>query len=240
MFNNTYNRILKELTYKSRLDLQKTSKSILKKGTNSKLTKSEKDLINKIDNHIIRNHYHSFINREMVLEWCSKLFESSIYEVLSQQFIKDATKQSVSEKAQIKCMKENGFNIVKMSACGKNSLRFDENSQNLIHIKIEGLTSRSFDYKREYDGVVEYFLGKVVSHQGGHQNTVKSEIVDFLRRSNSYLKFNDNSNLVFTALVDGNSLTKIDLENYNKYTSSRVRLMNCDNYVPYKNTNTSM
>jgi len=52
MFNDTYKSIIKELTRKSRRELQRLSVSILKKGLHSKLTKTEKELINKINNFI--------------------------------------------------------------------------------------------------------------------------------------------------------------------------------------------
>jgi hypothetical protein len=225
---------MKELTHNGRDELQRMSESILRKGINSeKLTKSEINLINKTKNHIERSHYTSNVTPEMLLVYCSKLYEDPKFEILSQQFVKDATKQSASEKAQLKCMEENGFKMVKMSASGKNSLRFDGKNEYLIPYKIEGVTSRSFDYSLKYSGITEFFLGKVVEGQGGHQNQVKSEIVNFLIRSNSYLVNNSESNLIFTALVDGGSLRKKDINEYKKYTSKKVRLMSCDNYKPY-------
>ena len=68
---------------------------------------------------------------------------------------------------------------------------------------------------------------------GGKYFYTISEIVNFLIRSNSYLVNNSESNLIFTALVDGGSLRKKDINEYKKYTSKKVRLMSCDNYKPY-------
>ena len=235
MFNDTYKSIVKELTRKSRRELQRLSVSILKKGLHSKLTKTEKELINKIDNFIGRSYFEKGFEwtTKEILELCTELLTCKKCQMSAQQFVKDATKQSASEKAQIAHMKLRGFEIFKMSASGKNSIRFNEKSNILVPDKIEGETSRSFDYVRKYDGVTEYFLGKVVFSQGGHQNGVKSEVIDFLVRSKKYLQENPDSMLIFTALVDGDSLTNDDYENYKKYTSKKVRLMNCDNYEQF-------
>ena len=54
-----------------------------------------------------------------------------------------------------------------------------------------------------------------------------------MSRSKKYLQENPDSMLIFTALVDGDSLTNDDYENYKKYTSEKVRLMNCDNYEQF-------
>ena len=235
MFNNTYKSIIKELTRKSRRELQRLSVSILKKGLHSKLTKTEKELINKINNFIGRSYFEKDFEwtTKEILELCTELLTCKKCQMSAQQFVKDATKQSASEKAQIAHMKLRGFEIFKMSASGKNSIRFNEKSNILVPDKIEGETSRSFDYVRKYDGVTEYFLGKVVFSQGGHQNGVKSEVIDFLVRSKKYLQENPDSMLIFTALVDGDSLTNDDYENYKKYTLEKVRLMNCDNYEQF-------
>jgi len=235
MFNDTYKSIIKELTRKSRRELQRLSVSILKKGLHSKLTKTEKELINKINNFIGRSYFEKDFEwtTKEILELCTELLTCKKCQMSAQQFVKDATKQSASEKAQIAHMKLRGFEIFKMSASGKNSIRFNEKSNILVPDKIEGETSRSFDYVRKYDGVTEYFLGKVVFSQGGHQNGVKSEVIDFLVRSKKYLQENPDSMLIFTALVDGDSLTNDDYENYKKYTSEKVRLMNCDNYEQF-------
>ena len=192
MFNDTYKSIIKELTRKSRRELQRLSVSILKKGLHSKLTKTEKELINKINNFIGRSYFEKDFEwtTKEILELCTELLTCKKCQMSAQQFVKDATKQSASEKTQIAHMKLRGFEIFKMSASGKNSIRFNEKSNILVPDKIEGETSRSFDYVRKYDGVTEYFLGKVVFSQGGHQNGVKSEVIDFLVRSKKYLQEN--------------------------------------------------
>ena len=235
MFNDTYKSIIKELTRKSRRELQRLSVYNLKKGLHSKLTKTENELINKINNFIGRSYFEKDFEwtTKEILELCTELLTCKKCQMSAQQFVKDATKQSASEKAQIAHMKLRGFEIFKMSASGKNSIRFNEKSNILVPDKIEGETSRSFDYVRKYDGITEYFLGKVVFSQGGHQNGVKSEVIDFLVRSKKYLQENPDSMLIFTALVDGDSLTNDDYENYKKYTSEKVRLMNCDNYEQF-------
>jgi hypothetical protein len=235
MFIDIYGQILKGLTRTNRRNLCDTAKSILHKGTNYKLTKKELDLIKKIDNFIIRSHFEddSTWDRNEILILCSKLYEDKTYKLAAQSFVMAATKQSASEKAQLKCMENRGYKMKKMFSSKENSLRFNEKSTSLVKVKIEGVTSRSFDYERNYSHITEYFLGKVVFSQGGHQNGVKSEIVDFLRRGINYHKNNPNSNIIFTALVDGDSLTEKDLKNYEKYTSKKVRLMNSDSYLPF-------
>ena len=233
MFDTVYKEIKKNLTRGNRRELQRLAVSLKKKGISGKLIKGERELLKKIDNHLERNHYESNIDREMIIDWLSRLNEGPIYEFSAQQFVKDALKQSASEKAQMKCMEENGHPMSKMSASGKNSLRFDKESKSLIPTKTEGVTSRSFDYKREYNGFVEFFTGKVTYGQGGAQNGVKEEIVNFLKRAKKFLGENPDSNYVFTALVDGDAFTESDLLSYQQYTSDRIRLVSCDNYEPF-------
>jgi hypothetical protein len=235
MFNSTHQKILENLTHNSREEMVRLSLSILKKIKDEYpwYSEDEEALIHKIDSFIFRSHFkfeHSF--GEILLD-CSKSLTCKLCERASQPFVKDATRQSASEKAQMEHMMERGFPLSKMTSSGQFCVRFNESSQNFTSIKIEGKTSRSFDYKRTYDGITEYFLGKVVFSQGGHQNTVKSEIVDFLTRANLYLNNNVNSSYIFTALIDGDSLTKNDIKEYQKYCNHNVRLCNSDTYQPY-------
>lgn len=232
MFNTVYNEIKKNLTRRNRRELHLLAVSLKKKGISGKLTKGEREFLKKAYNYLERNHFESKITIEMIIDWVSRLDEGGQYEFLAQPFVKDSLKQSASEKAQMKCMEENGFPMCKMSASGKNSLRFDKESKSLIPTKTEGVTSRSFDYKREYNGFVEFFTGKVTYGQGGAQNGVKEEIVNFLKRAKKFLEKNADSNFVFTALVDGDAFTESDLLSYQQYTSDRIRLMSSDNYTP--------
>lgn len=237
MFIDIYRQVHKDLSRNNRREVVRLSVSILSKFENQKkFTKTESDLIKKIDNFIIRSHYEDDMvpTRNEILDWCSKSYESKLHMTAAQNFVMDATKQSASEKAQLKFMEQRGFPMEKMSSSGTNSLRFGNNSNSLVVVKIEGETSRSFDYMRKYVDITEYFFGKVCFSQGGHQNSVKSELVNFLKSANDYLKNNLNSNLVFTALVDGDSLTQENLNEYQKYTSKNVRLMNSDSYLPFE------
>ncbi len=233
MFNTIYNKIKETLTKKNRRELNRTAITILKKGINEKLTKNERELLKKIDNHLERSHYEMIVTRELILDKCSKIFENVDYQIACQEFLKCVIKQNASEKAQMEYMKERGFEMLKLAANGKNSLRFDEDSKTLIPTKTEGVTSRSFDYERQYHGFIEYLTGKVTFGQGGSQNGMKDEIVNFLKRAKSFLQQNTDSNYVFTALVDGDSLTESDLSSYTQFTSEKVRLMSCDNYYPF-------
>ena len=129
MFNDTYKSIVKELTRKSRRELQRLSVSILKKGLYSKLTKTEKELLNKIDNFIGRSYFEGGFEwtTKEILELCTELLTCKKCQMSAQQFVKDATKQSASEKAQIEHMKLRGFEISKMPAIReKIEARLDE------------------------------------------------------------------------------------------------------------------
>lgn len=234
MFNTTYKKILEVLTRENRRTMKRLADSILKKGVESpKLTKKEKELLEKMTNWVNRSYFDFDYTIEELLTDCSNSLTDRQSQKSSQQFVVNATRQSASEKSQIEHMKIRGFNINKIPASGPKSLRFDEQSHKLIAVKQEGITSRSFDYIREYDGFIEYLTGKVTFGQGGGQSNMKDEIVNFLKRSNKFLSQNPNSNFVFTALVDGDALTEEDKENYKTFTSDRVRLMSCDNYFEY-------
>jgi len=236
MFNTTYKKILEKLTRENRRKLKQLSDSILKKGLKSpKLLKKERDLLEKMTNWINRSYFDFDYTLEEFLIDCSNSLTDRQAQKFSQNFVVNATRQSASEKAQMEHMQKRGYKIIKLKASGKDSLRFDEQSTRLGTVKTEGITSRSFDYVREYDGIIEYFTGKVTFGQGGGQNGMKTEIVDFLNRAKKFLEQNPDCNFVFTALVDGDSLIDEEREEYKKYTSNKVRLMNCDIYEPYSN-----
>jgi hypothetical protein len=236
MFNNTYKKIHENLTRENRREMKRLADSILKKGLKSlKLTKKEGDLLEKMTNWINRSYFDFDYTLEELLFDCSNSLTDRQSQKFSQYFVVDATRQGSSEKAQMKHMENRGFEMKKLKASGKDSLRFDEQSCKLVPVKIEGVTSRSFDYVREYNGIIEYFTGKVTFGQGGGQNGMKTEIVDFLNRAQKFFEQNPDCDFVFTALVDGNSLTDEEREEYKKYTSNKVRLMNCDTYEPYSN-----
>jgi hypothetical protein len=235
MFITTYKEIIKNLTRQNRRTNVRLANSIIEKHLNGKkLTKKELELKIKIENWFERSFLESdYTVSELLFDIANSLTNRDC-EIKSQQFVINATRQSASEKSQLEHMKLRGYQMTKMSASGKNSLRFSRNSFDLVPNKTEGETSRSFDYKREYDGIVEFLTGKVTFGQGSGQNNAKSEIVDFLRRSNVFLKNNPDLNMVFTALVDGDSFTSKDLLKFAKLTSNRVRLMSSDNYIAYK------
>jgi hypothetical protein len=234
MFITTYKEIIKNLTRQNRRTNVRLANSIIEKQLNGKkLTKKELELKTKIENWFERSFLESdYTVSELLFDIANSLTNRDC-EVKSQQFVINATRQSASEKSQLEHMKLRGYQMIKMPASGKNSLRFSQNSFGLVSNKTEGETSRSFDYKRKYDGIVEFLTGKVTFGQGGGQNGTKSEIVDFLRRANVFLKKNTDSNMVFTALVDGDSFTSEDFLEFAKFTSNRVRLMSSDNYVPF-------
>jgi hypothetical protein len=235
MFIQTYQEICAGLTRSNRREIQRLSESILKKSLKfNLLTKDEIDLIHKIENYIERSFFEYEQTVEEILVDCKNCFNSSKDERLAQPFIKAATKQSASEKSQLSYMEKRGYKMEKLCASGSNCIRFDKNSCKFVSTKEEGVTSRSFDYKRRYGNTTEFFTGKVTFGQGGSQNGMKSEIVDFLKRAKIFLEKNPESNFVFTALVDGDALTQEDIHYFQIYTSEKVRLMNSDNYYPYQ------
>jgi len=228
-FTTIYNETLKELTQNNRIEIRKLAKSILQKQTSYEdRTKKEYDLLLKIQNWINRSFFEFEVTIQEILELCVN--EDKQSQITYQQFVKDAIRQSASEKAQLKAITEQGFDIRKLRASGKESLRFTLNNQSFTSVKIKGETSHSFDYLITHETHQEYCMGKVTFSQGGHQDTVKDEIIDFLKRANQYIQHNPNSNYKFTALIDGDSLLDKDIKIMKKYTNDRVRLMNCDNY----------
>jgi hypothetical protein len=234
MFQDTYKKIYQTLTRNNRRQNQKLSESILKKGiSSSKLSVKEKNLLGKLKNWIDRSCFDfDYTVEELLLDMKDSLTNRECQKS-TQAFVTAATRQSVSERAQLETMKSRGFSVEKLSAQGKKSLRFNQDSSQLNAIKTDGETSKSLDYRRSYSGFEEYFLGKVCYGQGGHQNNVKEEIIDFLKRSNSFLDQNPNSDYIFTALIDGDALSEKDMLEYNKYCSPRVRLMSCDTYESF-------
>ena len=233
-FQELYNELFIEWTQRNRREVRILAGSILKKNAlRQKLNKDEESLYYKVQMFIQRACFsQDDIDEEnlTVNGVLKQILENSF---TATTFAKDPTKQNISESAQKKHLSLKGFEIEKLSASGQNSLRFGPKNETIVPKKVEGLTSRSFDFIRQYGETVEYFLGKVCWGQGGHQNSVKDEIVKFLKSANQYLENNPNSNMVFTALVDGDAVTQENVEVYRKYTSSRVRFFNSDEYVPF-------
>jgi hypothetical protein len=227
-FKNVYLSVYEEMSTKNIQITKKIAHTILKKEC-AKLNSEEKKLYEKIKNFLERN----FLNKKYDVTNILNLLisNSKESELIICNFSKDVTKQNISEKVQLKVMSLNGVNMKKMSSSGKSSLRFSENNSSLVDKKSEGLTSRSFDYKIiKKTGSVEYVLGKVCNHQGGHQNSVKDEIIKFLRSANEYIIKNPNTQESFLALIDGDSFTVSDYEKFSRYTCGRVRVLNSDNY----------
>jgi len=226
-FDELYKDLFSEWTRRNRREAERLSKSIREKLENGKkLTKDENDLYYKVKMYCERQSFA----QEAILEILKRISDSD-YD--AGHFAKDPSKQNISEAAQKKYMGLRSYEIEKLSSSGKDSLRFCSQNKTLVAKKVEGGTSRSFDYIRKYDQTVEYFLGKVCWGQGGHQNTVKNEIVRFLKSANKFLENNPDSNMVFTALVDGDAITEENVKEYRQYTNSKVRFFNSHEYVPF-------
>lgn len=226
-FNEFYKELFSEWTQRNRTEVKRLSESIRKKlEKGKKLTKDENSLYYKVQMYCERQSF----SQEVIREILKQISES---DYVAGHFAKDPSKQNISESAQKKYMGFRSYEIEKLSASGKNSLRFCPKNKTLVWKKVEGGTSRSFDYIKEYGETVEYFLGKVCNGQGGHQNTVKNEIVKFLKSANKFLENNPDSNMVFTALVDGNAITEENVKEYRQYTNSKVRFFSSDEYVPF-------
>jgi hypothetical protein len=233
-FNELYKELFSEWTRRNRREVKRLSESIREKLENGKkLTKDENDLYYKVQMWFERASFTQEDIDEQNLSISGLLKQISDNFYLATSFSKDAAKQNISEAAQKKHMSQLGYQIEKLSSSGKNSLRFCSQNKTLVSEKVEGGTSRSFDYIKEYGETVEYFLGKVCWGQGGHQNGVKNEIVRFLKSANEFLENNPDSNMVFTALVDGDAITEENVKEYRQYTDSKVRFFNSDEYVPF-------
>lgn len=233
-FQELYNELLDEWTQRNRVEVRRLASSILKKNElDQKLNKDEKSLRYKVQMHLQRNRYSQDEIDGQNLTVLGLLTELPENHFMASTFAKDPTKQNISEAAQKKHMFLKGFEIEKLSASGQKSLRFGPKNETIVSKKVEGMTSRSFDFVRQYGETVEYFLGKVCWGQGGHQNSVKDEIVKFLKSANKFLENNPDSNMVFTALVDGNAITEENVKEYRQYTNSKVRFFSSDEYVPF-------
>jgi len=227
-FDELYKDLFSEWTRRNRREVDRLSKSIREKLENGKkLTKDENDLYHKVQMYCERQSF----TQEHISEILKAISDT---EHVAGCYAKDPSKQNISEAAQKKHMELRGCELEKLPPSGKNSLRFCPKNKTLVSKKVEGNTSRSFDYFRKYGQTVEYFLGKVCWGQGGHQNSVKDEIVKFLKSANEFLENNpEDLSKVFTVLVDGDAITENDLKEYRKYTNSRVRIFNSDEYVPF-------
>ena len=226
-FAELYKELFSEWTRRNRREAKRLSESIQKKLKNGKtFTEDENALYYKVEMYCNRQSF----TEEAIPEILKQISDSDF---VAGHFAKDPSKQNISESAQKKHMELRSHKIEKLPSSGTNSLRFCSQNKTLVSKKIEGGTSRSFDFIKEYGQTVEYFLGKVCWGQGGHQNGVKNEIVNFLKSANKFLENNPDSNMVFTALVDGDAVTYENVREYHQYTNSRVRFFNSDEYEPF-------
>jgi hypothetical protein len=201
----------------------KWSQEILNNGGIGK-TKPQKELLVKIENYIKRNYLDKVVN-DVLLDIITV---KNTYAIV--QFAIEITRQNISEKVQVEHLKSKGFNITKMG--NASAPRFSKDSTKLTYKKMEGETSRSFDYKVEKEnGYIDYGLGKTTFSQGGGQNSAKSEIVQFLNSALKYCESNPDEKVLFFALIDGDSYTKEDLLGFSKHTSEKVRVCNSDTYL---------
>jgi len=201
----------------------KWSQEILDNGGIGK-TKRQKELLVKIENYIKRNYLDKVVNDVLVDITTFK----NTYAIV--QFAIEITRQNISEKVQVEHLKSKGFKINKMG--NASAPRFSKDSTKLTYKKMEGETSRSFDYKVEKEnGYIDYGLGKTTFSQGGGQNSTKSEIVQFLNSALKYCESNPDEKISFFALIDGDSYTKEDLLGFSKHTSEKVRVCNSDTYL---------
>jgi hypothetical protein len=201
----------------------KWAQEILKNGGVGK-TDPQKKLLVKIENYIKRHYLDKTVN-DVLVDITSN---QNTYAVI--QFSIEITRQNISEKVQVKHLKDKGFKITKMG--NASAPRFSKDSTKLTYEKMEGETSRSFDYKVEKEnGYIDYGLGKTTFSQGGGQNSSKSEIVQFLNSALKYCESNPDEKVSFFVLIDGDSYTKEDLLGFSKHTSEKVRVCNSDNYL---------
>jgi hypothetical protein len=201
----------------------KWAQEILKNGGIGK-TEKQKNLLVKIENYIKKHYLDKSVN-DVLIDITST---ENTYAIV--QFAIEITRQNISEKVQVEHLKSKGFNITKMG--NASAPRFSEDSTKLTYKKMEGETSRSFDYKVE-NRYIDYGLGKTTFSQGGGQNGSKSEIVQFLKSALKYCESNPDEKVSFFVLIDGDSYTKEDLLGFLKHTSEKVRVYNSDNYIPY-------
>jgi hypothetical protein len=192
----------------------------------------QRNLISKVKRHVeltqkIENWIKKYYSEKNLVDVLNSIVSGDEYSISI--FAIEITRQNISEKVQKKHLEEKGYKVKKLNA--SKGPRFSKDKLSIVFKKSEGLTSRSFDYQIDKNqGWVDYVLGKTTFNQGGGQNGAKTEIVQFLTAANQFCIANPNTKILFTALLDGDSYTKEDFEQYSQYCSERVRVFTSDTY----------
>ena len=187
------------------------------KGKRKFPCKEQRDLQRKVENHI--NRYNLVESPLSVIE---QIIENDLVASL---FAKSPTQQNLSEVLQVEYALSRGFVLKKLPAGGEDALRL-YNGQFVWGTDCGGKASKSIDF--ECDGT--FICAKVTNGQGGGQDSVKREILDFLKQANLYNDHWHRHEKKFTVLADGNYYTERVLDEFNPFLTDNIRVMNSDNF----------
>jgi hypothetical protein len=117
-------------------------------------------------------------------------------------------------------MRKYGFNI---NACGVNDLRFTKTGKVLNEKEFNKLNlNKNIDSHKSIDGLISgliegYIIAKVVIGNGGHQDNVLHEIINYIEWINNFWE----KDKLYVFLIDGKEFPEL-----NKYKSDNLWIVN--------------
>ena len=222
-FIKFYNENVQNKSKQNVLKIQEVAKLALIGNTN----KETRDLVKKIENRIKR--WGSSSDKNKIL---NKIVEDYDY---AMEYAKTPTKQNISEELQLEFLKLKGFNLSKLPASGKKSIRF-VNGEIVYGIVEKDTDTKSFDFQY-LDNIFTYNKVTTTGFEdvdmsltnGGGQKSQLNDALDFVKQANLYCeKYEDNK--VFILIVDGDFYTDERMNLLKKYENKRVKITNCDEF----------
>lgn len=181
---------------------------------------------NGIDEHL-ENKIQMFVertglNQEQLLNIKDKIL--ALDEFAISIFMKDPKRQNVYERILLDYLTENGINVKKLPASGKNALYCKSGRIENIQKKERPKELKSLDFEIKIDNKVIYLVHKYTNEDGGAQDNQYNDVIHQLNNLDS----NTTSNVWLC--LDGPYYTKERIK-YLKSINPNIKIVNINNII---------
>lgn len=228
-FIEQYNNNKKKMYDKNRQELHKTADSLLC----GKRNKAVKDFEAKFNNAKLNGELAPWSTpREVAHDL--KHESEKVVALLEERFMKDPTRQNMSEMTQLEHLNARGYKITKMKPNGQGSERISNGElvkdQTKKNTKGSKTCTKSIDYLNENTG--ERLFAKVTQGVGGGQDNQYEDVEIFIRQASLLVDLDRRHK--YCVLVDGNYYTPQKLALLSdlipKHLKTNIRICNSDTY----------
>lgn len=224
-----YDANKKKMYNKNQQELHKTADSLL----HGKHNKAVKDFEVKFNNAKLRGELEPWSTPQEVA-YDLKHGNKKVVCLLEARFMKDPTRQNISEMTQLEHLNARGFKITKMNANGQGSERISNGKlvkdQTKKNTKGSKTCTKSIDFLNERTG--ERLFAKVTQGYGGGQDNQYEDVEIFIRQAS--LLVNSDRRHKYCILVDGDYYTPQKLTHLSnlipKHLKTNIRICNSDTY----------